>query len=249
MIHKPLTYKQQRVLGSIKDHVQSKQEVPTLEQLRSTLGFSSLRTVTQYLDTLEEKGYIVRHRGLKRNIELRNVDGGWGTVSVPVVANVGCDDLSVFVQEPARPARTERYVSGGLNGRAGGQHDEFLEIDRQMVQDAGGDIVAVRAIGNSMNDAGINTGDYVLIRFTEHAENGDRVAAIVNDMVTVKRLERRPAKAGEPGMTILWPESKDKKFKPIILRENFKIAGKVLCVIPAPQIELTEVVPLADEWR
>ena len=229
MIHKPLTYKQQRVLGTIKSHVQGKNEVPTLEQLRSTLGFNSLRTVTQYIDTLEEKGYLVRRRGFKRNIELRNVDGGWGTVSVPVVANVGCDDLSVVAQE---------------------QSDEFLEIDQQIVQDAGGDIIAVRAIGNSMNDAGINTGDYVLIRFTEEAQNGDRVAAIVNDMVTVKRLERRPARAGEPGMTILWPESKDKKFKPIILREDFKIAGKVLCVIPAPQIEMTEVVPINEaDWQ
>ncbi|MDO8518089.1 MAG: S24 family peptidase [bacterium] len=242
MIHKPLTYKQQRVLGSIKEHVQGKNEVPTLEQLRSTLGFSSLRTVTQYLDTLEEKGYIVRRRGLKRNIELRNVDGGWGTVSVPVVANVGCDDLSVFSQ-------AEGTVStGGAVGNTG--HDEFLEIDRQIVQDAGGDIVAVRAIGNSMNDAGINTGDYVLIRFTDEAQNGDRVAAIVNDMVTVKRLERRPSSRGEPGMTVLWPESKDPKFKPIILREDFKIAGKVLCVIPAPGVELTEVVPINEsDWQ
>ena len=89
-----------------------------------------------------------------------------------------------------------------------------------------------------MNDAGINTGDYVLIRFTEQAENGDRVAAIVGDMVTVKRLERRD------GMTILWPESKDPKFKPIILHEDFKIAGKVLCVIPAATSDITEVVPL-----
>jgi len=92
-----------------------------------------------------------------------------------------------------------------------------------------------------MNDAGINTGDYVLIRFTNDVQNGDRVAAIVNDMVTVKRLEKRD------GMVILWPQSKDPKFKPIILKEDFKIAGKVLCVIPAPQMEMTEVVPLDEE--
>jgi len=91
-----------------------------------------------------------------------------------------------------------------------------------------------------MNDAGINTGDYVLIRFTDDVQNGDRVAAIVNDMVTVKRLEKRE------GMVILWPESKDPKFKPIILKEDFKIAGKVLCIIPAPQMQMTEVVPLED---
>jgi len=93
-------------------------------------------------------------------------------------------------------------------------------------------------VGDSMLDAGIHSGDYVLIRFTDHAENGDRVAAIVGDMVTVKRLERRE------GVTILYPENKDPKYKPIILREDFKIAGKVLCVIPNPGAVLTEVVPL-----
>jgi SOS-response transcriptional repressor LexA len=46
-------------------------------------------------------------------------------------------------------------------------------------------------------------------------------------MVTVKRLERRD------GVTILYPENKDPKYKPIVLREDFKIAGRVLCVIPA----------------
>lgn len=217
----PLTEKQERVYGSLRAYILADGRSPTLEQLRTTLGFRSLRTVTQYLDTLEQKGYILRRKNAKRNIELRDSESEGvvtQTMTVPVVANVGCDDLSLFAQE---------------------QHDEFLEVDKELVE-AGSDIVAVRAIGDSMNDAGINTGDYVLIRFTEEAENGDRVAAIVNDMVTVKRLERRE------GMTILWPESKNPKFKPIILRENFKIAGKVLCVIPAPQIEITEVVPLDE---
>jgi len=215
-----LTFKQQRVLEAIREHLDAEDQSPTLEQLRQRLGFQSLRTVVQYLDILERKGYIVRRKNSTRNIELRNVDGAWGTVSIPVIANVGCDDLSVFAAE---------------------QRDEFLEVDKRIVEEEDGDIVAVRAIGDSMNDAGINTGDYVLIRFTDQAQTGDRVAAIVNDMVTVKRLEKRD------GMTILWPESKDPKFKPIILKEDFKIAGKVLCVIPALHIELTEVVPLDDD--
>jgi repressor LexA len=226
-MNKALTYKQQKVLGVIKDYVERQDESPTLTELRQRLGFSSLRTVTQYLDTLEEKGYLVRRRGFKRNIELRNVDGAWGsTISVPIIASVGCDDLSVFAQE---------------------ERTEFLEVDKKIVQEEEGGIVAVRAVGDSMNDAGINPGDYVLIRFTDHAENGDRVAAIVGDMVTVKRLERVPAKKGQAGMTILWPESKNPKYKPIILHEDFKIAGKVLCVIPLQHSDLTEVVPL-ERW-
>jgi repressor LexA len=196
-------------------------ESPTLDELRRALKLKSLRTVTQYLEVLERKGYILRRKNAKRNIELRNNLEGAGnsTVSIPVVANVGCDDLSLFAQE---------------------ERDEFLEVDRTIAEDprggGEGSIVAVRAVGDSMQDAGINPGDYVLIRFTDEAQNGDRVAAIVGDMVTVKRYERKN------GVTILYPESKNPKYKPIVLREDFKIAGKVLCVIPNPAAELTEVV-------
>lgn len=218
---KPLTYKQHQVVSALKSYITSHGESPTLSELRESLHVQSLRTVTQYLDALEQKGYIVRRKFARRNIELRDANEGGAvarTISIPVLANVGCDDLSVFAQENAT--------------------DEFLEVDSQLAEKDEGGIVAVRAVGDSMLDAGIHTGDYVLIRFTDHAENGDRVAAIVGDMVTVKRLERRD------GVTILWPESKDPKYKPIILREDFKIAGRVLCVIPNPGAVLTEVVPL-----
>lgn len=221
-IHTPLTSKQQRVLENIRLYLAAKGEPPTLDELRKNLGFKSLRTVTQYLEALERKGYIVRRRHARRNIELRAVDAA-GTVatlvSVPVVANVGCDDLSVFAQENT---------------------DEFLQVDKELI-DREGDIVAVRAVGESMQDAGIKSGDYILVKFTDHVQSGDRVAAIVGDMVTVKRLERRD------GVTILYPESKDPKYKPIVLREDFKIAGKVLCVIPAAVAEAQEVVELRDQ--
>ena len=83
-----------------------------------------------------------------------------------------------------------------------------------------------------------------MVQFTDKVKSGDRVAAIIGDMVTVKRLERRN------GVTILYPESKDPKYKPIVLRDNFKIAGRVLCIIPAGVAETDEVVAVADEdWR
>jgi repressor LexA len=203
-----LTSKQKRVLENISLYIQAKGEPPTLEELRKNLGFKSLRTVVQYLDILERKGYMVRRKYARRNIELRPIDAEGRTetlVPIPVVANVGCDDLSTFAQE---------------------QYDEFLQVDKKIVEE-NGDIVAVRAVGDSMLDAGIQSGDYILVQFTDNVKSGDRVAAIVGDMVTVKRLERRD------GVTILYPENKDPKYKPIVLREDFKIAGRVLCVIPA----------------
>lgn len=227
-ISKSLTGKQKRVLDNIQLYINAKGEPPTLDELRQNLGFKSLRTVMQYIEALERKGFIVRRKHARRNIELRAVDAEGRSamlVSVPVVANVGCDDLSVFAQE---------------------QTDEFLQVDKQIVEEANGEIVAVRAVGNSMEDAGVQSGDYILVQFTDKVKSGDRVAAIVGDMVTVKRLERRQ------GVTILYPESKDPKYKPIILRDNFKIAGRVLCIIPASVAEMNEVVPLpqdAEDWR
>jgi repressor LexA len=203
-----LTGKQKRVLENISLYIQAKGEPPTLEELRRNLGFKSLRTVVQYLDILERKGYMVRRKYARRNIELRPIDAEGRTetlIPIPVVANVGCDDLSIFAQE---------------------QYDEFLQVDKKIVEE-NGEIVAVRAVGDSMLDAGIQSGDYILVQFTDNVKSGDRVAAIVGDMVTVKRLERRD------GVTILYPENKDPKYKPIVLREDFKIAGRVLCVIPA----------------
>ena len=225
-LNKSLTGKQKRVLDNIQLYIKAKGEPPTLDELRQNLGFKSLRTVVQYIETLERKGYVVRRRYSHRNIELRTVDAEGRTamlVSVPVVANVGCDDLSVFVQE---------------------QSDEFLQVDKQIVDEVHGEIVAVRAVGNSMADAGVKSGDYILVQFTDKVKSGDRVAAIIGDMVTVKRLERRN------GVTILYPESKDPKYKPIVLRDNFKIAGRVLCIIPAGVAEMDEVVAVEEEdWR
>jgi repressor LexA len=222
-----LTGKQKRVLENISLYIQAKGEPPTLEELRKNLGFKSLRTVVQYLDILERKGYMVRRKYARRNIELRPIDAEGRSetlVSIPVVANVGCDDLSTFAQE---------------------QYDEFLQVDKKIVEE-NGEIVAVRAVGDSMLDAGINSGDYILVQFTDNVKSGDRVAAIVGDMVTVKRLERRD------GVTILYPENKDPKYKPIVLREDFKIAGRVLCVIPAAvaDAEANDITAIAqDSWE
>ena len=217
-----LTGKQKRVLDNISLYISAKGEPPTLDELRRNLGFKSIRTVVQYLDILERKGFVVRRKYARRNIEMRPIDAEGRTetlVSVPVVANVGCDDLSTFAAE---------------------QYDEFLQVDKKIVEE-NGDIVAVRAVGDSMLDAGIQSGDYILVQFTDNVKSGDRVAAIVGDMVTVKRLERRD------GVTILYPENKDPKYKPIVLRGDFKIAGRVLCVIPAAVADNQDVVPMPEE--
>jgi repressor LexA len=218
-MQKALTPNQQRVLLVIKQYLTDLGASPTLRDIKEKLGINSTNTVVKHLIALENKGYIVRHKHAKRNIELRNGDPSkvkTFLISVPVMASVGCDDLSVVADE---------------------KYDEFLEVDNNIIGNRNrADIFAVRAIGDSMNDAGIESGDYVLIEKTEICQNGDRVVAVVGDMVTVKKFEKRS------DVIVLRPESKDPKYRPIILHEDFKIAGKVICTIPGGSMDPTEVV-------
>lgn len=219
-MNSPLTAKQKKVYSFIRQCINEDEQSPTLEEIRCFISVGSTNTVVDHLKALEHKGYICRRKHAKRNIELRDRDwhnsSTW-PVTISVVASVGCDNLTVFAEE---------------------QHDESIDVDPSLIEGKG-DVVAVRAVGDSMNDASIYDGDYVLIQLTNNANNGDRVAAIIGDMVTVKKLERKN------GLTILRPESTDSKYKPIILREDFKIAGKVICTIPGKSMDITEVVPLS----
>lgn len=222
-MQQPLTKTQQKMLEFVRSYITNHRVSPTIEQIQGHMHMKWPNSVFVMLRALEEKGYILRRKHAKRNIELRNADSNGlpssSILSIPIVASVGCDDLRTYANE---------------------QHDEFLEVDKTLI-DKPEDTVAVRAAGNSMNDAaGINNGDYILVQLTEDANNGDRVVAIVGDMVTVKKLDR------QDGFTILRPESTDHSYKPIILREDFKIAGKVICVIPNPSAMLTEVVPITE---
>jgi|SRR3989344_1677549 len=216
--------REQKILSIIKAYFIDYGISPTLEQIRSRLEVKSINTITRNLKSLEHKGYIFRRRHAKRNIEIVGFDQKKGktvsTVSLPIIASVGCDDLSIYTRE---------------------SHDELLEVDSELIEGKNNPVV-IRAIGDSMNDAGINNGDYVLIEQTENVNDNDRVVAIIDDMVTVKKLQRTEK------ATILWPESKDSKYKPIVLRSNFKITGKVICTIPGNNVNVSEVVPIKEDY-
>ncbi len=80
----PLTTKQQRVYAELKKRMGHSGESPTLDELRTGLKLKSIRTVTQYLEILERKGYIFRRKNAKRNIELRDSEASMHqTMSVP----------------------------------------------------------------------------------------------------------------------------------------------------------------------
>ena len=217
-MRKSLTPKQQKAYDCVSDFQKREEKPPTLSELKECLEVEYLNSVTQFLNALEEKGYIRRHKHKKRGIELLDRGGiSTETTNVPVVASVGCDDLSTFANET---------------------YDEYIEVDKELMEQ-GNKLVAVRAVGDSMNDAGVSDGDYVLVEITEDVSNGDRVAAVINRSVTIKRFERKD------NVVVLHPDSTDPSYKPIVVNKDFKVAGKVVCTLPRSE-EMMQVVPDED---
>lgn len=200
-----LTSKQQETLEFIKSHITKYGQSPTITEIAKGLSLESLRSVTQRLESLERKGFIKRDRFKHRGISILKDSSSVPSdmIQIPVIASAGCDAAAVYAQE---------------------QYDEFLTIDRKMTS-GHTDIVAIKALGNSMIDAGIKNGDYVLTEVTENVSDGDRVVAVLGDMAVIKRLHVTH------NAWVLEPESKGNGYSPLVMSDNSKIFGKVLSVI------------------
>jgi repressor LexA len=209
-----LTPAQQETLSVIQEHTVAHGKAPTITELASTLKLRSLRSVTQRLETLERKGLITRSRFRHRGIAiLEDVKSQIPSdlIQVPVIASAGCDAMEVYAERA---------------------YEEYIMVDRSLI---GGrknlsNIAAVRAIGDSMQDAGIHSGDYVIVEVTEQVENGDRVVAILGNMAVIKRFSRVDE------VVYLNPENSYGTYHPIVVREeDSRVFGKVLSIIPGQE--------------
>lgn len=205
-----LTKRQKAVLDSIERCIRKKGYGPTVREVCTDLGLCSPSTVHVHLKTLEQKGYIVRDPLKSRSISLApeyaqernpvsNVTspGFSKVVTVPLVGNVAAGE----------PILAEENITDTMS----------LPVD--IVGDAPSFMLTVR--GESMVEAGINDGDYVVVKEQPVADNGDIVVAIIDDGATVKRFYK------EKGHVRLQPENSS--MEPIIVSECL-IAGKVVAV-------------------
>ena len=124
------------------------------------------------------------------------------TVDVPVVGSVAC----------GKPILAEENIEG------------YIPVSTSIAK-RGAKHFFLHAHGDSMNKAGINDGDMVLIRLQATADEGDRVVALVDEEVTIKEFRRSNT------MVVLMPRSTNPAHQPIILTEDFKVQGLVVAVI------------------
>ena len=193
-----LTFRQKEILNFISQAVQDRGYPPTLREIGRKFKIASTNGVRTILETLEKKGYIKRHPLLSRGIELIQSIRPNFTL-IPVVGR----------------------IAAGLPILAVENIETHLAVDKTFLPS--GEIFSLKVVGDSMRDAGILDGDYVLARRQETAEKGDIVVAVIGEEATVKKYV--PLK----NMIRLEPENPD--YEAIIVDKKapgFFIAGKVI---------------------
>lgn len=171
-----LTARQQQLLDYIDNIVHTTGVPPSIRQIGAALGISSTNGVRSHLKALEKKGYIQRSLRTSRGIAMLD--------RINRVKRAATAVLHDTVKVPILGR-----VTAGLPILAVENHEGHLELDPSLTK--GRDTFALRVEGDSMIEAGILDGDYVIVRPQPHADNGDIVVALLEeDEVTVKRFYR-----------------------------------------------------------
>jgi repressor LexA len=181
-----LTPRQHKVLDVIRDSVERRGYPPSMREIGEAVGLTSTSSVAHQLATLEKKGFLRRDPNRPRAVEVRT----------PKIESDDVSAAAAFDETDsgnARPAAT--YVP--LVGRiaAGGPIlaeqavEDVFPLPRQVVGD--GTLFLLQVKGDSMVDAAICDGDWVVVRQQPVADNGDIVAAMIEGEATVKTFKRR----------------------------------------------------------
>jgi len=201
-----LTDRQRQILDLIGATVRERGYPPSVREIGDAVGLSSPSTVHSHLSALERAGYLRRDPAKPRAIEV--IDDG-----VPE---------SSLHRAPVRDVPLVGRIAAGSPILAEEDIQEIYPLPTELV---GNDPVFMLDVrGDSMIDAGIFDGDYVVVRRQSTAYNGQLVAALVSDEeATVKRFRRKD------GRVIL--EAENPAYAPMVFTEGVEILGIVVAVL------------------
>ena len=197
-----LTSVQQRILEVIRDSMMKRNYAPSMREIGEAVGLSSTASVSHQLNKLEMLGYISRDPRRPRTIDL-----------------LGDEPAEVIRPDSAIVPLVGR-IAAGIPITADQNVEDVFTLPRQLVGQ--GDLFLLKVVGDSMVDAAICDGDWVVVRQQQTADNGDIVAALIEDEATVKTFKQRD------GHTWLLP--RNSAFEPI-LGDQAVILGKVVAVL------------------
>ncbi len=208
-----LTPRQRTILDVIRASVTSRGYPPSIREIGDAVGLTSTSSVAHQLRTLERKGYLRRDPNRPRAVDVRISDDG---SRPPVLTDVAGTDA---LPEPTYVPVLGRIAAGGPILAEEAVEDVF-PLPRELVGE--GALFLLKVVGESMVDAAICDGDWVVVRQQSVADNGDIVAAMIDGEATVKTFKRTGAQ--------VWLMPHNPAFDPIP-GNDAAVLGKVVTVI------------------
>jgi len=173
-----LTRRQQAVLESLRESQRRQAHPPTLDELCRSLGLRSRGSLHKHIQALVKAGYVVPLSGKQRGLRLREREEN-GALTLPLLGRIAAGHPIEALPDPQQ-----------------------LDVPRQLRGKGRCYVLQVR--GDSMIDAGILDGDWVVIEQRDHARDGEIVVALIDgEDATLKRIEQLP------GACILHPANPD----------------------------------------
>jgi repressor LexA len=179
-----LTQRQRRVLEVIRDSIERRGYPPSVREIGEAVGLSSASSVAHQLSVLQKKGWLRRDPNRPRALDVRLPGDATGTPAPTVTAAAGADETPA----PAYVPLVGRIAAGGPVLAEQAVEDVF-PLPRELVGE--GTLFMLKVSGDSMVEAAICDGDWVVVRQQPTAENGEIVAAMIDGEATVKTYKRR----------------------------------------------------------
>ena len=206
-----LTPRQRKVLEFIRESVERRGFPPTIREIGDAVGLASTSSVSYQLITLQKKGFLRRDATKPRAVDVR----------LPSEMPGGLEDGQVHSSfpEPRYVPVLGRIAAGGpiLAEQA---VEEVFPLPKELVGE--GTLFMLKVVGDSMVDAAIADGDWVVVRQQPTANNGDIVAAMLDGEATVKTYKRRDGH--------VWLMPHNPQYEPI-LGDDAAILGRVVTVL------------------
>ncbi|MCM8809220.1 MAG: transcriptional repressor LexA [Candidatus Omnitrophica bacterium] len=188
---KNITEKQQKIFEFIKDYGLRTGYPPTIKEIMDYFSFSSPTAVISHLNALEKKGYIKREKKKSRGITLNEV-----FLNIPIIGTI--------------PAGVPKIEEENFEG--------FISVNKDFL--GKGQFFSLTVKGDSMKQAGIFDGDYVIVEKNLEIKNGDIVVCFYDGEYTVKYFYKKK--------NFIELKPANPSYKSIIIKENPLIIGKVV---------------------
>jgi repressor LexA len=220
-----LTVRQRRVLEVIRNSVDRRGYPPSMREIGQAVGLASPSSVSHQLAALERKGYLRRDPNRPRALEIVSPEAAVKAAQAARALQVeGPQPDDLTDSGDARPAASYVPVLGRIAAGVPIMADQLVEdvfpLPKQIVGE--GELFLLKVVGDSMIDAAICDGDWVVVRQQPTAENGEIVAAMLEGEATVKTLKRKDGH--------VWLLPQNPQFDPID-GDEATVLGKVTAVL------------------